>query len=264
MRWKLLVTLVPAGLVAAGLVVREWTVQVPRQSRFRAHAEAEEERRHFLRRLDHELKNPLTAIQVGLANVAEAHTEEDRQANLTSVQAQVERIASLVASLRKLAELEILAIERVSVDLADLLQMAVALAQERPEAESRKLTLALPRPVSPRCTVRGDGDLLFLALYNLLDNALKFGNPGDSVEVRAFVEEEEIVIQVADTGPGIPEAELPHVWEELYRGHAARGISGSGLGLGLVRTIVDRHGGQVNLRSQVGEGTVVTMRLPAE
>jgi two-component system OmpR family sensor kinase len=263
-RWKLLVTLVPAGLVAAGLVVREWTVQVRRQSLARANAEAEEERRHFLRRLDHELKNPLTAIQVGLANLAEAHTEEDRRASLASVQAQVERIASLTGSLRKLAELETRAIERAPVDLVELLQTAVALARERPEAASRKLTLTLPQPVSPLITIQGDEDLLLLALYNLLDNALKFGRPGDLVEVRAFVEEEAIVIQVADTGCGIPEAEVPHVWEELYRGRAAQGISGSGLGLGLVRTIADRHGGHVNLRSQIGEGTVVTMCLPVE
>ncbi len=264
MTWKPLIVLVPAGVAAAGLVARQWTMRVRRRGQAEVRGEAEEERRQFLRRLDHELKNPLTAIQVGLANLAQAHTEEDRQAAMSSVRTQVLRIANLVGSLRKLAELETRTIERVRVDLVDLLETAVALAKERPEAASRRLTLALPQPVSALTTIQGDGDLLFLALYNLLDNALKFGRPGDSVEVRALAEEEAIVIQVSDTGPGIPEEEVPHVWEELYRGRAAEGICGRGLGLGLVRTIVERHGGQVALRSGVGEGTQVTMRLPVE
>ena len=67
---------------------------------------------------------------------------------------------------------------------------------------------------------------------------------------------------MADNGPGIPEDEVPHVWEELYRGKNARGIEGSGLGLTLVRSIITRHGGQVNLRSRSGQGTVFIIRLP--
>jgi two-component system OmpR family sensor kinase len=67
---------------------------------------------------------------------------------------------------------------------------------------------------------------------------------------------------VADTGPGIPEDETPRVWDELHRGRAARGIPGSGLGLALVRAIVERHGGQVTIRSRLGQGTVVRVRLP--
>jgi two-component system OmpR family sensor kinase len=112
--------------------------------------------------------------------------------------------------------------------------------------------------------VRGDWDLLFLAVYNLLDNAYKFTQPGDTVEVRAFEDGALVVLEIADTGPGIPEAEVPHVWEELYRGQGARGVRGSGLGLALVRAVAERHGGRVTLRSRVGQGTVVTLRLPLQ
>lgn len=73
-----------------------------------------------------------------------------------------------------------------------------------------------------------------------------------------------MVIEIADTGPGIPAKELPRVWDELYRGQGARGISGSGLGLALVRAIIERYSGQVTLRSRVGRGTVVTIRLPIQ
>jgi len=80
--------------------------------------------------------------------------------------------------------------------------------------------------------------------------------------MRAFEDGNQVVIEVADTGPGIPEEDVVHVWEELYRGEGARGIQGSGLGLALVRAIVSRHEGDIDLRSRPGEGTVFMLRLP--
>ena len=90
----------------------------------------------------------------------------------------------------------------------------------------------------------------------------KFTKLGDTVEIRAFEDGDRVVVEVADTGPGIPDTEVSHIWEELYRGQGARGIAGSGLGLALVRAIVERHGGRVGLRSREGQGTVFTIRLP--
>ena len=88
------------------------------------------------------------------------------------------------------------------------------------------VALQVPWPVPP---VPGDRDMLFVATYNLLGNALKFTRPGDVVEARAFEDGDAVVIEVADTGPGIPQEELPCVWEELCRGQNARGVPGSGL-----------------------------------
>ena len=220
------------------------------------------DRRHFVRRLDHELKNPLTAIRAGLANVAAADQTTARREALRSVDSQVLRISRLTADLRKLAELETRAIETTLVDLAEVLQHVVALARERPEADARRLTLTLPQAPWPLPTVQGDRDLLFLALHNLVDNALKFTRPGDTIEVRAYEDGAQVAIEVADTGPGIPEAELPHVWEELYRGESAQGIAGSGLGLPLVRAIINQHHGRIVMRSLVNQGTVITLRFP--
>jgi two-component system OmpR family sensor kinase len=222
------------------------------------------ERRRFLQRLDHELKNPLTAIRAGLANAANGPATDVQREALASVEAQVLRLSRLTADLRKLAELETCPLERVPVDVAELLQEVMTLAQEQPEAAARQLTLTLPQVPWPVPAVSGDWDMLFLAIYNLMGNALKFTHPGDAVEVRAFEHGNLVVIEVADTGPGIPKEEVPRVWEELYRGQGARGVPGSGLGLALVRAIVERHGGQVTLRSRVGQGTVVTMRLPLQ
>jgi len=233
-------------------------------------AQAAEERRRFLQRLNHELKNPLTAIRAGLANLVDGLASSPPMGGkeggeaLVSVEAQVLRLSRLTADLRKLAELETRSLERAPVDIAELLQEAVVLAQEQSESEGRQLTLTLPQAPWPVPGILGDWDLLFLATYNLLDNALKFTRPGDTVEVRASEDGTCVVIEVADTGPGIPKEEIARVWEELYRGQGARGVPGSGLGLALVRAIVERHGGQVTLRSRPGQGTVVTMRLPVQ
>jgi two-component system OmpR family sensor kinase len=249
-------------LLGMGLLL--WTLaERYRQEAADARAQAAEERRRFVQRLDHELKNPLTAIRAGLANLSNDPVPSMQQETLSSVGDEVLRLSRLTADLRKLAELETRPLERAAVDVAELLREAVALAEEQPGADARTLTLTLPQAPWPVPAVLGDWDLLFLGIYNLLDNALKFTRPGDTVEVRAAEEGASVIVEVADTGPGIPQDELMKVWEELYRGQSARGISGSGLGLALVRAVVERHGGQVSLRSRVGHGTVVRLRLPA-
>lgn len=231
------------------------------QGRRRMVFQARDERLRLLRRLDHELKNPLTAMRAGLANLAEPAGEEARQEVLDSIEAQVLRLSRLSVSLRKLADLEDRLVERSPVDIPALLQEAMDTAQDIPDAENRQLNLNLIHTPIPNVT--GDADLLLLAIHNLLENAVKFTCRDDRIELRAFEEGASIVIQVADTGPGIPEEEQPHVWEELYRGKGGRGIPGSGLGLALVRTIMERHHGEATLRSQVGEGTIFSLRLPA-
>jgi two-component system OmpR family sensor kinase len=267
---SLLSGLLLSALLTAYLLLAVRAERSRQRSITQLQAQSAEERRRFLRRLDHELKNPLTAIRAALANMANGYPtaagEEaaDTMYPLASVETQVLRLSRLTADLRKLAELETRPLEKTHVDIGELLQEAVALAQEQPEASSRCFTLTLPQAPWPVPAILGDWDLVLLAVYNLLNNALKFSRPGDTVEVRALEDGEGVVIEVADTGPGIAAEELPHVWEELYRGQGARGIPGSGLGLALVRAIVERHGGRVTLRSRVGQGTVVTGWLPLQ
>jgi two-component system OmpR family sensor kinase len=249
------------GLGLAGLLLWSRTSHRYQHHLHQLQANAAADHRRFLQRLDHELKNPLTAIRAGLANLVNADASgSEAQA---SIEAQTLRLSRLTADLRKLAELETVPLERTGVDLAELLPEALELAQEQPGVTDRRITLTLPQAPWPLPTVSGDWDLLFLTVYNLLNNALKFTCAGDTIELRAFEDGTNVVIEVADTGPGIPEDELPYVWEELYRGKEARGVEGSGLGLPLARAIVERHGGQVSLRSRSGQGTVVAFRLPA-
>ena len=250
-------------LAAAALAAFERSERLVRRVRDQVQAQGVAERRRFMQRLDHELKNPLMAIQAGLANLGGEQATERRVAIAGGIEAQVHRIGQLAADLRKLAELETRPLQAVPVDVSDLLQEALDLARERMTDGERRLTLSVPQAPWPLPAVSGDRDLLFLAVFNLLDNALKFSRPGDTIELRAFEDRGGVAVEVADTGPGIPAGEAEHVWEELYRGRAATGVPGSGLGLALVRAIAERHGGQVALRSREGKGTVVTLRLPA-
>ena len=247
-------------LTIIGYAVLGFIINLERQ-RKNLIAQSSDDRKRFIRRLDHELKNPLTAIRAGLANVVEAPDEQARRDAASSVDAQALRLSRLAADLRKLAELETREVEQTPVNITALLEEAYAIAQDK-ASEDRRLSISIPQAPWPLPEISGDPDLLLLAIHNLLDNAIKFTHPDDRVEVRAFEDGSNIVIEVADTGPGIPEDELLYVWEELYRGSEARGIPGSGLGLALVKAIADRHRGQVNVRSRKGQGTVVTLRLP--
>lgn len=262
----------------------------------------EDARRRFIRRLDHELKNPLTGLRAALANLGAqdgiAQTDLGRSLDETApsinsrergepgeeapgsaqqetgrlieapqslqdAERQTERLSRLVADLRKLGELEERPLELEPVDLTEVLEEIVAAVCALPQYTRRPVGLVIPRVPWPLPQVNGDRDLLGLAFYNLVENALKYSGPGDAVEVRAVEDGRWVIIEVADGGPGIAGEDLPRIFEELYRGTNARGLEGSGLGLSLVRRVIDRHGGDISVRSrQAGQkGTVFRVRL---
>lgn len=223
-----------------------------------------ENRRDFMRRLDHEIKNPLTGLRAALVNLKEEKTDEERQRAVGNANRAVERLIRLLTDLRKLSELEERTIEHYAVDVPELLDDVVTAARVNPSYEGREINLLIPKVPSPFPAITGDRDLLLLAAYNLVENALKFTSAEDSIEVRALEDGRAIVIEVADTGPGIPSEDLSKIFEELYRGSNARGTEGSGLGLALVNRIATLHGGGVGVRSSQTDprGTVFTFRLP--
>jgi len=225
---------------------------------------AEEGRRRFLRRLDHEIKNPLTALRTALVNVRESQSDDERQRAIENAGRAVGRLIRLLTDLRKLSDLGERPLERLPVDVSELLQEMVDAAQSLPAYQSREVNLLISKVPSPFPLITGDRDLLSLAIYNLIENALKFTSKGESVEVRALEDGGAIVIEVADSGMGISSEELSKIFEELYRGVNARGVEGSGLGLALVQRIVELHGGQIQVRCRQEDprGTVFTVRLP--
>jgi two-component system OmpR family sensor kinase len=158
--------------------------------------------------------------------------------------------------------LETRQLELSIVNLDEMLREVFEFAQSKTENNPRQLSLQIPQAPWPLPNITADHDLLFLALLNLLDNAIKYSQPDDTIELRASENGNTVVIEVADTGPGIPDDEIDEVWRELFRGKGARGIPGSGLGLALVQAIITRHNGQTKIRSRSNQGTVVSVHLP--
>ncbi|NIM94227.1 MAG: hypothetical protein GTO18_11015 [Anaerolineales bacterium] len=215
----------------------------------------DEERRRFIQRLDHELKNPLTAIQIQLDNIQESDTGDP--AAIEDVRAQVDRLTLLTRGLRRLADLETRTLEKEPMDVDELLHEVVELLQapDRIQLDIQRLPWSIP-------PIEGDRELLLMAFRNVADNALNYSE--DTIQIRARHTSGHLVVEVIDTGRGIPPEELPLVTEELYRGSNVHEVPGSGLGLSIVERIVLRHDGQVELRSRPEQGTIATIQLPYE
>lgn len=238
-----------AGVLATALLLAARRRRDAEAVRRQAAVDAvERSRRRFVRRLDHELKNPLTALLAALPEPGVAREQADR-------------IRRLLADLRRVADVETAELDRSPVDIAEVLREAVDSATAD-TGGGRTVRVDVPAAPWPLPAVSGDADLLLVALYNLVANALKYTAPGDVIEVRAREAGPSVVVEIADTGPGIPADEQDVVWEELARGRSAGARPGSGIGLSLVRVIAARHGGSAGLRSREGAGTSVHLTLP--
>ncbi len=227
--------------------------------------ERDESHRRFLRRLDHELKNPLTGLQTAITNLRESECPEETLEAVENARLATDRLGYVLGDLRKLSHLEAQLLERRLIDVGELAEEMVNAANIIPAYEGRTVRLMISKvPASP-CAL-GDRDLLGLALYNLLDNALKYSTAQDPIEVLVHGDGHTVFIEVADAGTGIPVEEQQRIFEELYRGENARETEGSGLGLPLVQRVAELHGGGIALRSDPaqGPGTVFILRLPAE
>jgi two-component system OmpR family sensor kinase len=255
-------------ILVAGVFLVFWQERKSIKSLHQSQLDSAISHRKFLLRLDHELKNPITTLQVEIANLDSAHAaiseeiDEEHHQSTHRVKEQVARLNDLLIQLRKLAELETRPLEDEPVDLDELLNDLVTEFQLTPAGMARTITLNLPQIPWRLPKVCGDADLLYLALHNVMGNAVKYTRPSDTIQARAFEDTEQVIVEIVDTGPGMLEDEQAHVWEELFRGKSARGTPGSGLGLTLVKAIVERHGGQVTFRSRINQGTIVTFRLP--
>ena len=275
--WLLLVLLLVLALViAAGVWFLLRWIRTTREAEVaktqaRADADAMQRRNRMLIRLDHELKNPLTALRTSVATVRSA-AEDDvpDQGIITAAARQIDtsarRVARLLADLRKLADVESRAIDFQRVDMDVLVHQAVEDARTAPGAEDRMIVATVARAPWKLPDVLGEEDLLLSAILNLLGNAIKYSSDTDTVELRAneqvIDKHRWVVVEVADTGTGIPVDEQQVVWDELHRGSRVRQVAGSGMGLSLVRAIISRHGGSVELFSQEGVGTAVRLVLP--
>ncbi|MFN8500137.1 MAG: HAMP domain-containing sensor histidine kinase [Anaerolineae bacterium] len=220
--------------------------------------------RDFLVNVSHDLKTPLTSIEgfAGAMVDGSLHSMEDYQSAGNIIYAESERMRRLIGQLLDLARLQggIAAFNMAEVDMTDLLTRAARAAEPRAAAAGIAFTYHMP-PWLP--SVTGDPVRLEQVVNNLLDNAFKYTGQGGHVDLTAGPSPGGLSFTVTDSGPGIPPEDLNRIFERFYRSNRARSDGGSGLGLAIVREIVEAHNGRVEVASEVGRGTSVTVFLPA-
>src|SRR3712207_4279445 len=216
------------------------------------HAKAE-----FIANASHELKTPLTALSGYLEMLEDEEDEQVRAEFLKDMRSQTDRLQSLARTLLDLSRLDANAVtfRKEEVDLEEILY------------ELRRDFGYTGRPVN----VHADGDVppvetdptqLHRMLAILLDNALKYSDGESPVDVRLSREDGHAVISVSDEGCGIPEAEIPHIFDRFYRAQGSSRADGTGLGLALAREITDHLGGEIQVQSKPGVGSVFSVALP--
>lgn len=252
------------GGLTLGLVLLFWGIQRHLDGeKTKAEKEQISSQQRFFQRLDHEMKNPVTIMRLGIVNLQQSPgLSGEQRDSLARISQQAQRLQKLVVDLRLLNDLDSSSIERKPVNLKALLEESIALSSQATGNEAPRIALSIQQMPWPVSDVLGDRDLLVLVFRNLLDNALKFSDAGQPVEVRVSEDGNTAIVDIVDTGSGIPAGEISQIFEELYRGENARGIPGSGLGLKLVERIVTLHNGGIQVRSKPEKGSVFTVRLP--
>jgi signal transduction histidine kinase/DNA-binding response OmpR family regulator len=219
---------------------------------------------HFIQNVSHELRTPLALIQ-GYAELLNAGEMGELQPALQDAVSVIARRARMLGKMADdlvaILETEKREPKRESLDLANLMLKLLADFQVAAEQAGLSLTAQIADDLPP---VSGDAQHLLRVMDNLLGNALKFTPVGGQISVRLWRDGPQAVLEVADTGIGIPPDQLERVFERFYQvdGSTTRRYGGTGLGLALVKEIVEAHGGQVSVSSQVGQGSTFTVRLP--
>jgi len=228
--------------------------------------ENERMRENFVTVVTHELRAPLVAVEqyleVMLNEMVGSVTSKQREI-LEHSRKRIEWLLNLVnewLSMSRIQRGKI--VERLeTVEMRDLLQESVDLV--KPQADEMNIDIKVEVPEGFPA-IEGDKDALSHVFMNLVSNAVKYNHEEGSVRVRAVDKEDSIAVEVADTGVGIPEGRLPFIFDEFFRVKTEEGrrITGTGLGLTIVKRIVEAHCGNVKVKSTVGEGTTFTVLLP--
>ncbi|WP_028217270.1 sensor histidine kinase [Paraburkholderia oxyphila] len=241
--------------------VRPFTDSINRMiTRLRSGIEAE---KRFIADAAHELRTPVTAMQLRVDNLARAPDESARAERMTELREAIARASTMIRQLLSLARADA-QLDQAStegVDLHGLIQKLVV--DILPVAQARSIDLGAGRFEAAKVRAR-EGDLR-MAVRNLLENALRYTPAGGAVDIDVYPSGADVVVRVTDSGPGIPEASLERVFDRFYRLHAADS-DGSGLGLSIVKSVVRKYHGTISLqnRSDGHSGLIATIVLPTQ
>ena len=245
----------PRGAMQGLVVVTHDTTQSVRY---------QELRKEFVANVSHELRTPLTVIKGFVETLRDGALEDPKKAReyLTTVERHTNQLTNLVNDLLELSRLESQPDlpRAVSVDIAGIVRKAVDMLA--PAAQKKKQTLTADIGRVP--VIAGNPDYLERAVANLIDNAIKYTPDSGQIRVTARADNGGVVVEVADDGIGIPDADLPRIFERFYRVDRSRSrdMGGTGLGLSIVKHIVQAHGGTMEVNSIVGKGSTFRFSLP--
>ena len=218
--------------------------------------------RHLIGAMAHELRTPLTAILGHVDILGSCDPERDEalwRRSREFIASEAERLARLVEDLLTLSRLDLTPLQHRPVNLRVVAEEAISSLFQAAEVRGMRLSLQ-SAPSLPR--VPGDRDRLHQVFLNLLDNAVKYTDAGGEVSVHLSAGDDGVQVEVRDNGVGIAPEDLDHVFEPLYRGQDVRDVPGTGLGLTIVRTILEQHGSTIYAESTLHQGTTFRFCLP--
>ena len=216
----------------------------------------------FVSNVSHEMKTPIAVIK----NYAELlqtdrGTEEERREYARNIEEAAVRLSTLISNILKLNKLENQSIDPdiEDYDLSGQLEMCILQYEELWDEKELELEV----DIAERVNVRADRSLMELVWNNLLSNAVKFTEPGGTVTIRQRTAEGQVEVSVTDTGCGMSQESIRHIFDKFYQGDTSHAREGNGLGLALVKRIIDLMNGEITVVSRPGQGSTFTVRLPA-
>jgi two-component system sensor histidine kinase KdpD len=242
-------------------IAMERTRAIENVGKAEAARENEKLRSAILDSIAHEFRTPLTAIKASVTTMLSGGLDSVQQRELlTVVNEEADRMNHLVGEAMQLARLESKQVEldRTPHSVKEAIDKAVASAKN--ELAKHPVEMAIPRDLPP---AEFDLDLIVNVLQQLLENAAKYSLPGSPIYVSAESSGTEVSVSVADRGAGIDELEQALIFDKFYRGKDSRGsVQGTGMGLAIAKAVLDAHGGNIRVTSQLGQGSVFTFTLP--
>jgi len=222
-------------------------------------------RRELIGNISHEFRTPLAGIKAMMETLSSGAVDDKKAARdfLTRIDSEVARLTQLVAELTELSRIETgkAELKKEPVDLNQLVEEVIA--QLSPQAERQKIA------ISQDCaadlpSVPADKDRVRQVIANLVHNAIKFTRPGGRITITTKMLEGSVVVDIADTGIGIPKEDLARVFERFYKGDKARAGEGTGMGLAIAKHVVEAHGGNIWVESEEGKGSTFSFSMPLQ
>lgn len=214
--------------------------------------------------LSHDLKNPLATIDFSLVMLEKSITSDAQQNELETIRRQSERLTKLIQDILALSRLDHLpSLEQKLVDLNQVLDKVQKSLQ--PSIRQKKQNLTITNNVKQLPPIMGDETELERAFVNLVDNAVHYTPDGGSIVIKTKAIDGKCVLEIVDTGMGIPHEDLPKIFDRFYRSPNSRRAqkSGTGLGLAIVKRVVEMHHGSIEVKSKIGKGSTFRVELPA-